>query len=61
MLEGLPIMLALCFMLWHVYYAQNYAGIIDAGVVTNNKICINTVGVVHSVDIKFGNLAANTD
>ena len=31
MLEGLPIMLALCFMLWHAYYAQNYAGIIDAG------------------------------
>ena len=30
MLEGLPIMLALCFMLWHAYYAQNYAGIIDA-------------------------------
>ena len=29
--EGLPIMLALCFMLWHAYYAQNYAGIIDAG------------------------------
>ena len=27
MLEGLPIMLALCFMLWHAYYAQNYAGI----------------------------------
>ena len=31
MLEGLPIMLALCFILWHAYYAQNYAGIIDAG------------------------------
>ena len=31
MLESLPIMLALCFMLWHAYYAQNYAGIIDAG------------------------------
>ena len=31
MLEGLPIMLTLCFMLWHAYYAQNYAGIIDAG------------------------------
>ena len=31
MLEGLLIMLALCFMLWHAYYAQNYAGIIDAG------------------------------
>ena len=26
-------MLALCFMLWHAYYAQNYAGIIDAGLV----------------------------
>ena len=33
MLEGLPIMLALCFMLWHAYYAQNYAGIIDTGLV----------------------------
>ena len=31
MLEGLPIMLALCFMLWHAYYAQKYAGIIGAG------------------------------
>ena len=31
MLEGLPVMLALCFMLWHAYYAKNYAGIIDAG------------------------------
>ena len=31
MLEGLPIMLALCFRLWHAYYAQNYASIIDAG------------------------------
>ena len=48
MLEGLPIMLALCFMLWHAYYAQSYAGIIDAGLlvyrpriffhVTNNII-----------------------
>ena len=33
MLEGLPIMLALCLMLWHAYYAQNYAGIIDVGLV----------------------------
>ena len=31
MLESLPIMLASCFMLWHAYYAQNYASIIDAG------------------------------
>ena len=31
MLEYLPIMLALCFMLWYAYYAQNYAGIIGAG------------------------------
>ena len=31
MLEGLPIMPALCLMLWHAYYAQNYVGIIDAG------------------------------
>ena len=38
MLEGLPIMLALCFMLWYAYYAQNYAGIINAGLLhTQNK------------------------
>ena len=30
-------MLALCFMLWHAYYAQNYASIIDAGLpIANN-------------------------
>ena len=41
MLEGLPIMLALCFMLWHAYYAQNYAGIIDAGLaIADSKIMI---------------------
>ena len=40
MLEGLPIMLALCFMLWHAYYAQNYAGIIDAGLASICCICI---------------------
>ncbi len=28
-----PIMLALCSMLWHTYYAQNYAGIIGPGLV----------------------------
>ena len=38
--EGLPIMLALCFMLWHAYYAQNYAGIIDAGLLSALEICI---------------------
>ena len=38
MLEGLPIMLALCFMLWHAYYAQNYASIIDAGLVVGEYI-----------------------
>ena len=27
--KNLPIMLALCLMLFHVYYPQNYAGIID--------------------------------
>ena len=37
MLEGLPIMLALCLMLWHAYYAQNYAGIIDAGLLCNRE------------------------
>ena len=40
MLEGLPIMLALCFMLWHAYYAQNYAGIIDAGLLMKHRIMI---------------------
>ena len=38
MLEGLPIMLALCFMLWHAYYAQNYAGIIDAGLHVTTRL-----------------------
>ena len=27
----MPIMLALCLMLLHIYYAKNYAGIIDSG------------------------------
>ena len=27
----MPIMLALCLMLLHTYYAKNYAGIIDSG------------------------------
>ena len=27
-----------CFMLWHAYYAQNYAGIIDAGLVLVYKV-----------------------
>ena len=31
MLKNTPIMLALCFMLSSAYYAENYAGIIDAG------------------------------
>ena len=45
MLEGLPIMLALCFMLWHAYYAQNYAGIIDAGLLHGKALlhCLGTV------------------
>ena len=29
--RSLPIMPALCLMLWHAYYASNYAGIIGAG------------------------------
>ena len=35
MLKNSPIMLALCFILSSPYYAQNYAGIIDAGLVPN--------------------------
>ena len=27
----MPVMLALCLMLLHTYYAKNYAGIIDSG------------------------------
>ena len=34
MLEGLPIMLALCFMLWHAYYAQNVTGSGKTGLIT---------------------------
>ena len=29
----MPIMLALCLMLLHTYYAKNYAGIIDLGLI----------------------------
>ena len=39
-IEGLPIMLALCFMLWHAYYAKNHAGIIDAGLLSIPLGCI---------------------
>ena len=28
-----PIMPALCSMLWHAYYAKNYAGIIGASLI----------------------------
>ena len=45
MLEGLPIMLALCFMLWHAYYAPNYAGIIDAGLAIRIVDRIASVGL----------------
>ena len=31
--QSLPIMPALCLMLWHAYYASNYAGIIGAGLI----------------------------
>ena len=31
MLKSFPIMLALCFMLSSLYYAENYAGIINTG------------------------------
>ena len=48
MLEGLPIMLALCFMLWHAYYAQNYAGIIDAGLGAYQTGCRNKPQVMQT-------------
>ena len=35
MLEIFPIMLALCFMFSSPYYADNYAGLIDAGLATS--------------------------
>ena len=38
MLKISPIMLALCFMLSSPYYAENYAGIIDAGLQNNAAI-----------------------
>ena len=34
MLEGLPT------MLWHAYYAQNYAGIIDAGLSVASRVTV---------------------
>ena len=52
MLEGLPIMLALCFMLWHAYYAQNYAGIIDAGLIhTAISIYEGIIGVLSTIKV----------
>ena len=36
----LPIMLALCLMLSLAYYANNYAGIIDAGLTDTIVICL---------------------
>ena len=34
-------MLELCFMLWHAYYAQNYAGIIDAGLIVTSTVALH--------------------
>ena len=31
----MPIMLALCSMFLHTYYAKNYAGIIDSGLLSS--------------------------
>ena len=39
----MPIMLALCLMLLHTYYAKNYAGIIDSGLVTSTKINVRAL------------------
>ena len=38
MAKFLPIMLALCSMLLYTHYAQNYAGIIDAGLVLRHSL-----------------------
>ena len=32
----MPIMLALCLMLLHTYYAKNYASIIDSGLTSTH-------------------------
>ena len=54
MLEGLPIMLALCFMLWHAYYAQNYAGIIDAGLdYTHHNLNLGKAAIIAHYESKI--------
>ena len=39
--QSLPIMQALCSMLWHAYYASSYAGIIGADLLINTFL--NTI------------------
>ena len=39
----MPIMLALYLMLLHIYYAINYAGIIDSGLVANQCLYVPRV------------------
>ena len=57
MAKFLPIMLALCSMLLYTHYAQNYAGIIDAGLVDSghevmscsfNVTCIAVLAILHA-------------
>ena len=42
MLEIFPIALALCYMFFSIYYADNYAGLIDAGLAASiqKQICL---------------------
>ena len=53
-------MLALCFMLWHAYYAQNYAGIIDTGLVLERlflrvlSIHSSSINLQHEIDSETG-------
>ena len=49
-IKNFPIMLALCFMLSSPYYAENYAGIIDTGLVCAcAKVCGCVCMCLHTV------------
>ena len=51
--EKFPIMLALCFMLSSPYHAENYAGIIDAGLIQSNGDLHKVVDTSLSCLIRF--------
>ena len=50
----MPIMLALCLMLLHTYYAKNYAGIIDSGLFVSAKKGYFVTIIIHRDHIQVG-------